>query len=76
LRIRCAHPALGDGTLAWDDEAPEGALGCLREPGLRCLVNLSAQAIPLPPHRELLLTSATLDGGRLPADAAVWLASD
>jgi alpha-glucosidase len=74
LRVRRAHPALGDGTLAWDDAAPRGALSFVREPGFRCVVNLSARAIPLPRCREILLSSAPLDGDRLPADAAVWLA--
>jgi len=74
LSIRRRHPALGDGTLAWDEAAPEGALSFAREPGFRCVVNLSAQAIALPAHRELLLASAPLDGDRLPADTAVWLA--
>jgi alpha-glucosidase len=74
LRVRRDHPALGDGTLTWDDDAPEGALSFVREPGFRCVVNLSARAIPLPPHREILLASRPLDGDRLPGDAAVWLA--
>jgi alpha-glucosidase len=74
LRIRREHPALGDGTLVWDEAAPEHALSFAREPGFRCVVNLSARAIALPAHREVLLASAPLDGGRLPADAAVWLA--
>jgi len=73
LRIRREHPALGDGTLAWDETAHEGTLCFAREPGFRCVVNLSARAIALPPHRELLLASAPLDGDRLPADAAAWL---
>jgi len=74
LRIRRAHPALGDGTLAWDQAAPEGTLSFVREPGFRCVVNHSGRAIALPAHRELLLASATLDGDRLPPDAAAWLA--
>jgi alpha-glucosidase len=73
LRIRRAHPALGDGALAWDDTAPEGALNLAREPGFRCMVNLSAQAIRLPPHRELLVASGPLDGDRLPPGTAAWL---
>jgi alpha-glucosidase len=74
LRIRRAHPALGDGTLAWDQAAPDGTLSFTREPGFRCVVNLSGGAIALPPHRELVLAGAPLDGDRLPADAAAWLA--
>jgi alpha-glucosidase len=37
-----------------------------------CLVNLSAAAIPLP-EGQVLLASADLGDGTLPADAAVWL---
>ena len=45
-----------------------------REPGFGCVVNLSGQAVALPAHRELLLASGPLDGGRLPPDSAAWLA--
>jgi alpha-glucosidase len=74
LRIRRAHPALGDGTLAWDQDAPQDALSFVREPGFRCVVNYSRDAIALPPHRQLLLASAPPDGDRLPPDTAAWLA--
>jgi alpha-glucosidase len=74
LSIRREHPALGDGTLAWDEATTENVLSLTREPGFRCLVNLSAQAVPLPPYRDVLLASAALDGDTLPPDTAVWLA--
>ena len=75
LRIRRTHPALGDGTLAWHDDASYGVLDFAREPGFRCVVNLSADAIALPPHRQLLLASGPLDGDRLAPDTSAWLAN-
>ena len=66
--------ALGDGTLGWDEATPPGVLAFTREPGFGCVVNLSGQAVALPAHRELLLASGPLDGGRLPPDSAAWLA--
>jgi alpha-glucosidase len=74
LRIRREHPALGDGALAWDASAPPDVLSFTREPGFRCLANLSACPIPLPSHRRLLLASAELEDGKLPSDATAWLA--
>ena len=74
LRIRHEHLALGDGTLGWDEATPPGVLAFTREPGFGCVVNLSGQAVALPAHRELLLASGPLDGGRLPPDSAAWLA--
>ncbi|HYQ66352.1 glycoside hydrolase family 13 protein [Actinophytocola sp.] len=38
-----------------------------------CVVNFGAEPVPLPGHREVLLTSAGLDGDRLPTDVAAWL---
>ncbi|KRV47830.1 alpha-glucosidase [Wenjunlia vitaminophila] len=73
LRVRREHPALGDGTLDWDDTAPVGVLSFSREPGFRCVVNLSPRAVELPSHHEVLLTSGPLEDGRLPSDTAVWL---
>ncbi|MEV4540381.1 glycoside hydrolase family 13 protein [Micromonospora echinaurantiaca] len=72
IRIRRAHPALGDGTMSWLP-APDGMLAFHRPPGFTCLVNLSAAAVPLPPHTERLLASGPLDDDLLPPDTAVWL---
>ncbi|SFC46589.1 glycoside hydrolase family 13 protein [Streptomyces aidingensis] len=75
LRLRRAHPALGEGdgpALEWLPSAPE-VLAFARRPGFRCAVNLSGRPQPLPPHREVLLASGPLDGGGLPPDTAAWL---
>jgi alpha-glucosidase len=73
LRIRREHPALGEGTLTWDQDAADGVLSFVRDPGFRCVANLSGTAVPLPSHREVLLTSTTLSGDSLPPDTAAWL---
>ncbi|MGP3998611.1 glycoside hydrolase family 13 protein [Streptomyces sp. 8N706] len=74
LRIRRSHPALGDGALTWDSRPEEEVLSFTRAPGLRCVVNLSPEPVALPGHRGVILASAPLEDGRLPGDAAVWLA--
>ncbi|MBB5868992.1 alpha-glucosidase [Allocatelliglobosispora scoriae] len=75
LAIRRGEPGLGDGPMAWQD-APENVLHFTRPGGFACVVNLSDAPAALPPHTEVLLTSAPLTAGRLPADAAAWLRTD
>ena len=72
LRIRRGRPYLAGDGLEWL-EAPAGVLAFSRGASFSCVLNLSAEPIPLPPHDELLLTSAPLDSGGLPADTAAWL---
>jgi alpha-glucosidase len=73
LRLRRDHPALGDGDLAWLP-TPENVLAFDRDPGFSCVVNLSAEPYPLPPHRGVLMTSHPLVDGLLPPDTTAWLA--
>ncbi len=73
LRLRRSHPALGAGRLEWVDAGTD-VLCFDRDPGFRCVVNLAADPIELPTHDEVILTSMPLESGRLPADAAAWLA--
>jgi alpha-glucosidase len=73
LRIRRDHPALGEGRLTWDENAPAGVLSFTREPGFRCVTNLGEAPISLPAHQKLLLTSEPLADGKLPVDATAWL---
>ena len=73
LDIRRSQPALGDGWLDWSP-APAGALIFTRGQNFVCMVNISADALPLPTTAQLLLASAPLTpDGRLPADTAAWL---
>ncbi|MET8978934.1 alpha-amylase family glycosyl hydrolase [Streptomyces sp. NPDC004539] len=72
LRLRRAHPALGDGTLTWL-ETPPGVLAFRREPGFVCVVNLSGVPYELPEHVRVLLGSGAVEDGRVGVDQAVWL---
>jgi alpha-glucosidase len=49
-------------------------LAFARHDGWRCVANLTAAPVPLPPG-EVLLASAPLDDGRLGPDTTVWLGS-
>lgn len=71
LRLRHEIDELGDGRLVWHDSAPE-VLDFSREPGFRCVVNLSSEPVELPAGELLVCTEELLDG-RLPTDATAWL---
>ncbi|MFC6007645.1 glycoside hydrolase family 13 protein [Angustibacter luteus] len=76
LRLRREHPDLGDGSLTWltgDEMDLEGVLAFRRGPSLVSVTNLRDVPIDLPRHDRVLLSSAPLEGGRLPADTTVWL---
>ena len=76
LHQRRDHPALGDGDLTWLD-SPPGILLFTREPGFQCQVNISSGPVPLPAGARVLLASDALSPeGDLPADTAVWLATE
>jgi len=75
LRVRRAHPALGDGTLRWLD-APDGVLLFARDPGFMCVVNISDAPIPMPEGEQMLASGPLTDRGALPTDTAVWLSVD
>ncbi len=72
LHIRRTGAYLAGDAFRWLD-APDGVLVFSRGAGFGCAVNISAEPVPLPPHDELLLTSAPLESGMLPPDAAAWL---
>jgi alpha-glucosidase len=79
LRLRRDLPALGlgrdGGGIRWLD-APDDALVFARDPGFVFAANLGRRPLPLPPHREVLLASGALSqGGALPRDTAIWLAT-
>jgi alpha-glucosidase len=40
---------------------------------VRCVANLSAEPVQLPPDAEVLLTSGPLTGDHLPPDTTAWL---
>lgn len=61
-----------DGGLRWLDAGPD-VLAFARGSGGTCVVNLSRDPVVLPASGSVLLASAPLVDGLLPADAAVWL---
>jgi len=72
LRIRRSSGALGDAPMAWQPSA-DGVLSFDRGSSFRCVANLSAEPVPLPPDTAALLASGPLDTGLLPPDTTVWL---
>ena len=71
LALRASSPVFAGESMQWLP-APDRCLAFRRPGGLVCLVNLSAAPVPLPEGR-VLLASADVRAGSLPADAAVWL---
>ncbi|MGH9213277.1 MAG: glycoside hydrolase family 13 protein [Acidimicrobiales bacterium] len=70
LRIRRGAPA---GDLRWLDSTAE-VLAFTRGDHFACVVNLSAVAVDLPTHDDVLVTSAPLaDDGRLAPDSTAWV---
>ena len=49
------------------------ALAYSRGSGMACVVNMGSAGLALP-GGEVLLSSAPLEGGELPPDAAAWIA--
>jgi alpha-glucosidase len=74
LRLRRDMRALGLGSLEWLPGHGEEVLAFRREPDFACVVNLGAAPVKLLEHNRVRLSSAPLDDGLLPPDAAVWLA--
>lgn len=71
LLERHRNPALGDGTLSWDETAPD-VLSFTREPGFQCIVNFGAETVPIPDNSRVILASGDVSAG-IPRDTAVWL---
>ncbi|WP_051161175.1 alpha-amylase family glycosyl hydrolase [Nocardia transvalensis] len=71
IELRAGRTEFGGDELDWYG-SPEGCLAFRRPGGLVCALNASDASIPLPPG-EVLLSSAPLEGGRLPVNAAAWL---
>ncbi|WP_166356124.1 glycoside hydrolase family 13 protein [Phytoactinopolyspora limicola] len=73
LRIRNTHAGLASDTITWRDLGSD-VLAFDRSDGFVCVVNLGAAPVPLPEHRQVLLTSGPLNAdGHLPADTSAWL---
>ena len=74
LAIRRSHEGFRGEAFTWLPSAPD-VLDFERAAGLRCTVNVGADAVSLDPAREVLLTSAPLVDGALSPDATAWTAS-
>jgi alpha-glucosidase len=72
LHIRRAERALGDGPMTWVP-SPASVLAFDRGDGVRCVANLSGEAVALPAGADVLLASGPLTGAMLPPDTAAWL---
>ena len=72
LRTRRAHPGLGSGRLTWR-QAPAGTLMFERDHGILVVANVEADAMTLPPHRQVLLASGAVEDGSVHRDVTVWL---
>ena len=73
LAERRRNLALGDGTLSWDDDVPDGVLSFTREPGFRCVVNFGPGAYEIPEGSEVIVSSSLSDPRSVGMDEAVWL---
>ncbi|MEU8031731.1 glycoside hydrolase family 13 protein [Streptomyces sp. NPDC049099] len=72
--LRLRRKLLEGETLTWTPDAPAGVLDFTRSDTWRCVTNLTADPVRLPPG-EVLLASTPLDGNaNLPPDTTVWLA--
>jgi len=72
LRIRRSEPAFANTPMTWGP-APEGVLAFDRGTAVRCVANLSSDAVPLPADATVLITSGPLSSGLLPPDTTAWL---
>ncbi|WP_072802691.1 glycoside hydrolase family 13 protein [Rhodococcoides yunnanense] len=71
FELRALRPEFTGSGIDWYG-SPPGCLAFRRRGGLICALNATDVPIPLPPG-ELLMSSAPLVDGMLPADAAAWL---
>ena len=71
LRLRRTHPGFAGDAFRWLP-GPAGTFEFARSGRLRCAVNLSTVAMPLPADASVLLDSAPVRGGLLAPDSAVW----
>ncbi len=71
LAIRKSEVSLGDGPMQWLDLGGN-VLAFKRSEDFICILNFGAE-IELPIHKDVLISSAKLNGNKLPTDTAVWL---
>ena len=74
LEIRRSRSEFAGEGIDWLDIAPDALAFARHGGGLRCVLNAGKRPLPLPDGEVLLASAPTVDG-KLPADAAAWLAS-
>ncbi|WP_460445275.1 glycoside hydrolase family 13 protein [Angustibacter aerolatus] len=74
LRLRRAR-GLGHGSLAWTDAFGADAVAFVNE-GVLVLANVGGEPVELPAGTRVLVASADVEGGVVPADATVWAQLD
>ncbi|MEU7422283.1 glycoside hydrolase family 13 protein [Streptomyces sp. NPDC040750] len=72
--LRLRRKLLEGETLTWAPHAPAGVLDFTRRESWRCVTNLGAAPVPLPPGEPLLSSAPLPDPRTLPPDTTVWLA--
>jgi alpha-glucosidase len=75
LRIRRQRSDLGDGPLTWTDATEGDVLAFTRSDEFTCVVNCGNSPVTLPSHREVLIASADVSAGALPANSTAWLST-
>ncbi|ANP48322.1 alpha-glucosidase [Streptomyces griseochromogenes] len=71
--LRLRRKLLEGETLTWTPGAPAGVLDFARTGAWRCVTNLTADPVPLPPGEVLLSSTPPSPAGTLPPDTTVWL---
>ncbi|MCZ0988013.1 glycoside hydrolase family 13 protein [Streptomyces diastatochromogenes] len=71
--LRLRRKLLEGETLTWTPDAPAGVLDFARTETWRCVTNLTAEPVRLPPGEVLLAATPLPETGVLPPDTTVWL---
>ncbi|SOD85071.1 glycoside hydrolase family 13 protein [Streptomyces sp. Ag109_G2-15] len=71
--LRLRRKLLEGETLTWTPDAPAGVLDFARTETWRCVANLTAEPVLLPPGEVLLASTPLPETGVLPPDTTVWL---
>jgi alpha-glucosidase len=74
IEIRHSRAEFAGEGIDWLDIAPDALAFARHGAGLRCVLNTGKRPLPLPDGEVLLASAPTVDG-KLPANAAAWLAS-
>ncbi|MFJ9865270.1 glycoside hydrolase family 13 protein [Streptomyces sp. NPDC101165] len=71
--LRLRRKLLEGETLTWTPDAPAGVLDFARTETWRCVTNLTAEPVRLPPGEVVLASTPLPEPDALPPDTTVWL---